>query len=32
MIARAEKKGQKEELVGLLYQKQDITKQILRLS
>jgi DNA primase len=28
-IARSEKKGEKEELLALLYQKQDITKQIL---
>ena len=30
-IARSEKRGEKEELVSLLYQKQDITKQILSL-
>ena len=28
-IARSEKKGEKEELLALLYQKQDVTKQIL---
>ncbi len=31
-IARSEKRGEKEELVALLYQKQDVTKQILALS
>jgi DNA primase len=31
-IARSEKKGEKEELLALLYQKQDVTKQILSLS
>ena len=31
-IARSEKRGEKEELVSLLYQKQDITKQILSLT
>ncbi|HVP91672.1 MAG TPA: DNA primase [Terriglobales bacterium] len=31
-IARSEKRGEKEELVSLLYQKQDITKQILSLA
>jgi len=30
-IARSEKKGEKEELLSLLYQKQDVTKQILSL-
>jgi len=30
-IARSEKKGEKEELLALLYQKQDVTKQILSL-
>jgi hypothetical protein len=30
-IARSEKKGEKEELLALLYQKQDVTKQILAL-
>jgi DNA primase len=30
-IARSEKRGEKEKLLGLLYQKQDITKQILAL-
>ena len=30
-IARSEKRGEKEELLALLYQKQDITKQILSL-
>ena len=30
-IARSEKRGEQEELVSLLYQKQDITKQILSL-
>ena len=30
-IARSEKKGEKEELLTLLYQKQDVTKQILAL-
>jgi DNA primase len=31
-IARSEKKGEKEELLALLYQKQDVTKQILSLA
>ena len=31
-IARSEKKGEKEELLALLYQKQDVTKQILALA
>jgi DNA primase len=31
-IARSEMRGEKEELLGLLYQKQDITKQILSLT
>lgn len=31
-IARSEKRGEKEELVSLLYEKQDITKQILSLA
>jgi len=31
LIARTEKRGEKEELVTLLYQKQDVTKQILDL-
>jgi DNA primase len=31
-IARSEKRGEKEEVLALLYQKQDITKQILSLS
>jgi DNA primase len=31
-IARSEKKGEKEELLTLLYQKQDVTKQILALA
>jgi len=31
-IARSEKTGEKEELLALLYQKQDITKQILSMS
>jgi hypothetical protein len=30
-IARSEKSGEKEELLALLYQKQDVTKQILSL-
>ena len=31
-IARSEKKGEKEELLALLYQKQDVTKQILSMT
>ena len=31
-IARSEQRGEREELVALLYQKQDVTKQILSLS
>jgi DNA primase len=31
-IARSEKKGEKEELLALLYQKQDVTRQILSLT
>ncbi|MBP1659824.1 MAG: primase, catalytic core [Candidatus Aminicenantes bacterium] len=31
-ISRSEKKGEKEELLALLYQKQDVTKQILSLT
>ncbi len=31
-IARSEKQGEKEELLALLYQKQDVTKQILALT
>ena len=31
LIARSEKRGEKEELVTLLYKKQDVTKQILDL-
>jgi DNA primase len=31
-IARSEKRGEKEELLALLYQKQDITKQILSMT
>ncbi|HYA48932.1 MAG TPA: hypothetical protein VEG35_04450, partial [Burkholderiales bacterium] len=31
-IARSEKRGEKEELVSLLYEKQDVTKQILSLT
>jgi DNA primase len=31
-IARSEKKGEKEELLSLLYQKQDVTKQILSMT
>jgi hypothetical protein len=31
-IARSEKKGEKEEVLALLYQKQDVTKQILSMT